>query len=459
MYDPLLDESIGANAPYPNSYWADVTAANTLGNAPADDGQLNKDINVDVAIIGAGYTGLSTALHLAREHGIKATVLEANRTAWGASGRNAGFILKSSGRKSYARMQSQWGEEVMRGIYQEMCAGVDTVKSLISEGIDCDPQDSGYIRVAHKPSMLKGLIETAALQKKMFGYDIQVLTREQLHQDYMADHNAYGAIRYQDGFGLNPLKLAWGYQKLAREAGVSIYCDSPVENWQQQTSHKAGQQSQTLQILHTPNGIVKAKKVVIATNGYSAKNFHPLIKSKTLPVLSQIIVTQPLTTAQLAACNFLTSNVIMDTRALKYYYRKLPDNRILFGGRGAITGKNATDPYYAKRLLAVLKTSFPALDSLRYDYAWSGWLCMSLDDMPHVYQNEQRNVFYAMGYCGSGVSFSVQAGKRLAQKVAGVTVPNLPIYQTPLTTFPFAPFRRVGQWGYFQYGKVKDRWF
>ena len=148
----------------------------------------------------------------------------------------------------------------------------------------------------------------------------------------------------------------------------------------------------------------------------------------------------------------------MDTRALKYYYRKLPDNRILFGGRGAITGKNAADPYYAKRLLAVLKTSFPVLDNLRYDYAWSGWLSMSLDDMPHVYQNEQKNIFYAMGYCGSGVSFSVQAGKRLAEKAAGVSVPNLPIYQTPLATFPFAPLRRVGQWGYFQYGKVKDRW-
>jgi len=453
MYDPLIDKLLTGNAPYPNSYWADLA-----GNAPEDDGRLNKDITVDVAIIGAGYTGLSTALHLAREHGIKATVLEANRTAWGASGRNAGFILKSSGRKPYASMQSQWGEEVMRGIYHEMCAGVDTVKDFISEGIDCDPQDNGYIRVAHKPGMLKSLLATAALQKQMFGYDVQVLTREQLHQEYMADQNAYGAIRYRDGFGINPLKLAWGYQELARKAGVTIHCDSPVGKWYQETCNKTEQQNQTTQVLHTPNGIVKAKKVVIATNGYSAKNLHPLIKSKSLPVLSQIIVTQPLTPEQLAACNFLTSNVIMDTRALKYYYRKLPDNRILFGGRGAITGKNATDPYYANRLLSVLKTNFPALASIRCDYTWSGWLCMSLDDMPHVYQNEQQSVFYAMGYCGSGVSFSVQAGKRLAEKVAGITVPNLPIYQTPLITFPFAPLRRVGQWGYFQYGKVKDRW-
>lgn len=454
MYDPLLNTSLENNQSYPNSYWADVS-----GTAPTDNGQLEKDISVDVAIIGGGYTGLSTALHLAREHGIKATLLEANKTAWGASGRNGGFILKSSGRKPYSVMQSQWGEEVMRGIYHEMCAGVDTVKSLINEGIDCNPQESGYIRVAHKPDMLKDLIATAELQKKMFGYDVQVLSRSDLHRNYMADNNAYGAIRYQDGFGINPLKLAWGYQSLATQSGVTIHTNTPVNSWHEESSSTKGQASQTNQVLHTPKGKVTAKKVVVATNGYTPKNFHPLIKNRSLPVLSQIIVTKPLTAEQLAACNFITSNVIMDTRALKYYYRKLPDNRILFGGRGAITGKGAEDPYYADRLLKVLKSNFPALSTISYDYAWSGWLCMSLDDMPHIYQNEQENIFYAMGYCGSGVSFSVQAGKRLAQKVAGESLPNLPLYQKALPKFPLAPLRRVGQWGYFQYGKIKDQWF
>jgi len=449
MYDPLHDNSPGCGEKFPNSYWADVS-----GPAPEDDGQLNADINVDVAIIGAGFTGLSTALHLAREHGIKATVLEANGTAWGASGRNGGFILKSSGRKSYAKMQQQWGEEVMRGIYQEMCEGVDTVQSLIAEGIDCDQQDPGYIRVAHKPKMLKSLIATAELQQKMFNYDVEILSRADLHQNYMADQNAFGAIRYQDGQGINPLKLARGYQKLARKAGAKIHCSSPVEHWTEE-----GHGANKLQVLQTPKGIVKAKKVVIASNAYTPKNLHSLVKNRTLPVLSQIIVTQPLSAEQLAACNFLTSNVIMDTRALKYYYRKLPDNRILFGGRGAITGKGAEDPYYANRLLSVLKSNFPALAQIKYDYTWSGWLSMSLDDMPHIYQNDEHNTFYAMGYCGSGVSFTVQAGKRLAQKVAGEEVPNLPLYQNPLPKFPFAPFRRIGQWGYFQYGKIKDEWF
>ncbi|WP_448566983.1 NAD(P)/FAD-dependent oxidoreductase [Thalassotalea ganghwensis] len=445
MYDPLLDSFPGCGEAYPDSYWA-----KTSGQPPADDGIVCKDIDVDVAIIGAGYTGMSCALHLAREHNIKAHVLEANQVAWGCSGRNAGFILKSSGRKSFLTMEKQWGEEVMRGIYDEMAAGVDTVNRLIGEGIECDRQTNGYIKVAHKRNKFTELKQLAELQKSKFGYDVQVLDRETLHQHYMADQNAYGAIRYQDGFGLNPLKLAWGYQKLAREAGAKIHTSSPVQDWIECGSK---------QRLITPKGIVSADKVVIATNGYTPKGFHPLTTNKTLPVLSQIIVTEPLTDEQIQACNFLTSNVVMDTRELKYYYRKLPDNRILFGGRGAITGKSAEDPYYANRLLSVLKTSFPQLKELTIAYAWSGWICMALDDLPHIYQNPTQSVFYSMGYCGAGVSFSVQAGKRLAEKVAEKSVPNLPLYNKPLPTFPFAPLRRVGQWGFFHYGKVKDTWF
>ncbi len=324
MYDPLHDHSPGENQPYPNSYWANVS-----GESPSADGLIEGTHHVDVAIIGAGYTGLSCAYHLAKHHNVKPFVLEANQTAWGCSGRNAGFILKSSGRKSFSQMQQQWGEEVMRGIYQEMAAGAETVKELIDQGIDCDQQAPGYLKVAHKPSKLKELIALAKLQQKMFNYDVQVLGQEEVRTQYMNDQNAFGAIRYQDGFGLNPLKLAWGYAKLAREAGAKIFTGSPVLRWHKEASGYR---------LSTPQGDVFAKKVVLATNGYTPKDFHPLVSNRTLPVLSQIIVTEPLSDEQIAACNFLTSNVVMDTRALKYYYRKLPDNRILFGGRGAITG-------------------------------------------------------------------------------------------------------------------------
>jgi len=451
MYDPLKDYSPGIGALYPNSYWAD----NSTGE-PTNHGVLQSDIDVDVAIIGSGYTGLSCALHLATEHNVKAHILEANQPAWGCSGRNAGFILKSTGRKPYSTMLKQWGTEVTHQIYDEVCQAVDSVNQLIDKisantKIDCEAQTKGYLRVAHKPSMMRDLQAQSELLKKEFNYSTEILTSEELKEQYFDSKNAFGAIRFPDGYGINPLKLAWGYQSLAQQSGVKIHTGSPVIRWEQ-ANHKT--------ILHTPQGIVSANKVVIATNGYTPNSFHPSVDNRTLPVLSQIIVTQPLNDEQLGQINFQTSNVVMDTRALKYYFRKLPDNRILFGGRGAISGKDAEDPYFANRLLKVLKENFPPLHSIGYDYSWSGWISISLDDLPHICQaDEKGNVFYSAGYCGNGVSFSVQAGKRLAEKVAGVELPDIPFYNKQLPVFPLAKFRRVGQWGYFHYGRVKDRWF
>jgi len=446
MYDPLKQLSPGTNQPYPQSYWADNS-----GDPPKDLGVINSDIDVDVAIIGSGYTGLSCALHLAKEHNVQAHVIEANQTAWGCSGRNAGFILKSTGRKPYSEMLKQWGKQITHGIYDEVCEAIDTVNQLIKSGIDCDAQSKGYLRVAHKPSMIKSLHQQSKLLKEEFNYSTEILTREAIRADYFDSQDAFAAIRFDDCYGINPLKLAWGYQKIAQDAGVKVHTGSPIIHWAETPQKK--------QILRTPNGVITANKVVIASNGYTPKQFHLSVDNRTLPVLSQIIVTEPLTNQQLAETNFLTDNVVMDTRALKYYFRKLPDNRILFGGRGAISGKDADNPYFANRLLNVLRKSFPALHSINLDYSWSGWISISLDDLPHVRQaDDHGNVFYSAGYCGNGVSFAVQAGKRLAQRVAGLEVPDLPFYTKELPKFPFAKFRRLGQWGYFHYGMVKDRW-
>ena len=278
MYDPIHDLSPGINVQYPNSYWADIS-----GDAPTDDGSLTGDSETDVVIIGAGYTGLSCAYHLANQHKIKPLVLEANQTAWGCSGRNAGFILNSSGRMSFTDMQQKWGDATMQGIYQEMQAGVELVNELIATGIDCDRQASGYIKIAHKASKMKALIKLATIQQQRFNQPIEVLTKQQLAQQYMDDRNAYGAIRYQNGFGLNPLKLAWGYHRLARQAGASIHTGSTV------LSIKPKGKGYQLEL---PQGNVYAQKVVLATNGYTPKAFHPIVTNRSLPVLSQIIVTE-----------------------------------------------------------------------------------------------------------------------------------------------------------------------
>ncbi|MFT5705887.1 MAG: glycine/D-amino acid oxidase-like deaminating enzyme [Oceanospirillaceae bacterium] len=186
MYDPLLSLGPGIGEPYPSSYWA----ANA-GNAPEDDGQLTKQIDVDVAIIGAGYTGLSAAYHLAKEHHIEAVVLEANQTGWGCSGRNGGFALKAAGRLSYQKMISRYGEVVAQEMFSEMFEGLERLRDLIkTENIDCDQQPDGHLWVAHKRRMMQVIESEAKFLRKQFNYEVDILSVSDLQQSHFISTEA-----------------------------------------------------------------------------------------------------------------------------------------------------------------------------------------------------------------------------------------------------------------------------
>lgn len=445
MYDPLIDKQLESNQAYPNSFWASTVDTTTLVTQ-----SLNKDIETDVAIIGGGYAGLSTAFHLKKNFGVTATIVEANGVGWGCSGRNAGFILPLSGRLGYKSIVNRYGMDVAQEYHKQFIEGVETVNELASlSQTDVDIQEPGYLKIAHKPKYFDLLKQNAEYMHKHFGYQVEQLTRETLFEKYCKHEDAYGALRFSQGQGVNPLKLIKAYKILTDQQGIPIYTHSPVEKWSKEN---------TKHVLTCTNGTIKADKIVICSNGYSQQHLHPTINKRSLPVLSSVIVTRPLTKEEIIQSGLLTNQVMMDTRELKYYYRKLPDNRILFGGRGAITGKGADNAKYYQRLLSGLKASFPALSNITIDYQWSGWISVSLDDMPHIYQTSD-NVFYSAGYCGAGLSFSTLAGKRLAEKVAGNEQHlHIPTFSTPLPKFPFASFRRVGQWGFYQYGRFKDKW-
>ena len=444
LYDPLIQAGPGQGLSHPHSYWAD-----TLAEPPATTTPLQLDLDVDVAIIGGGYTGMATALYLARDQGIKAIVLEANRVAFGASGRNAGFVLPSTGRLGAAAMADRWGLDIGRRILAEYRHSIDAVKELIADyRIDCQPQQAGYLKVAHNSHQFKLQQGLSRRLQADFDYPVKLLSREQL-ADLVDSPLAHGALLFPDGFGIHPLKLALGYHQALIEEGVALYEGTPVTEWQENNGRHQ---------LITPEGIVTANKVVCAGNAYTPKRFHSVIDHRTMPVQSSIVVTQPYSDEELSRAGLHTEQVIMDTRALKYYFRRLPDNRILFGGRGAISGRNSEHPVFKERLLGALQQNFPQLPKPNADYAWSGWINVSLDDIPHLH--EERGVYYATGYCGSGVAFSAQAGRRLAQRIAGQAIDtDLPHFGTPLPKFPLPQFRRIGQWGYYQYGRLKDQFF
>ena len=444
MYDPVTSDTIAINQPYPSSYWAD-----TVGQLPAKR-QLTTSIQTDTLIIGGGYAGLSCAYHLAKNYGEKATLIEANGIGYGCSGRNAGFVLPLSGRLGYEALVKRFGFDKAKLIHQEFIDGVNLVETLINTSkADVNQVPAGYLKIAHRPKYYDKLRYHADYMAKHFDYKVTPISKHDLRNDYLDHHQAHGALLYQQGYGIHPFKLCLSLYEMATALGCDIYNHTPALNIEYDGKYH---------IVTTHNGQIKAKNLVLCTNGYTPSKMHRAIDKRFLPVQTSVIVTRPLTEQEITNSHYHSNQVMMDTRELKYYYRKLPDNRILFGGRGAITGKQALSGKYHQRLLQGLKQALPALSEVTIDYQWDGWINVSLDEVPHIYQADNQ-VFYSGGYCGAGLSFSLQAGKRLAQKVAGDSQSHqIPMLQTPLPKFPFSPFRRVGQGLFYQWGRFKDAW-
>lgn len=434
-YDPLSAPSPGAGLDHLQSYW---TA--TAGEAPPDDGPAPATSEAEVAIIGAGYTGLSCALFLARNFGIRALVLEANRPGWGCSGRNGGFARAAIGRYSFSQIMDKWGRDAARSWFGESLAALDTVRELASVGaIDCDLAEAGHLKIAHRPGRADALAREAELLQREFEYPAEFLPAEKLRGEHIGGAESHGALRLPDALAVHPLKLANGMLAAARAAGATVHRASPVLGWSKRGS---------THLLATPHGTARARKVVIATNGYTPEHLFPFLRGTTLPVLSHIIVTRAMTPRQKRDSGFTTGHVLTDTRNLLYYWRRLPDDRILFGGRGLVT--ETADGHGRQRafLLSELKRKLPELADIEVDYDWWGWVCLTADFLPHVYYAEDdASVQYAIGYQGSGVAYSLYAGRLLANRVAGRADCRaaIPSTSTPLPRFPLAALRRAGQ--------------
>jgi glycine/D-amino acid oxidase-like deaminating enzyme len=445
-YDPLVSPGPGTNQGYAPTYWAA-----TAGPAPDDDGSLCGDIDVDVAIIGSGYTGLACAIFLAREFGIKAVVLEANRVAWGCSTRNGGQGQNAAGRLSRAQWIARFGRDTALRLHAEIEEGFATFEDLITGGaIDCEPQRGGHFHIAHRPRMFEHISAESRLANAVFGYASRVVSLEELRHDYVRDAEAVGAVHEPLGTGVHPAKLAFGYQRMARGLGAKVHPGSPVL----EIASGGG-----VHRLRTPGGTVRARAVGIATGAYTAPGLSPHLRGRCMPILSNSLVTRPLTDAELDATGFRTTRVITDTRTLRYYYRRLPDNRIQIGSRSAVTGADADHPRHLQLLIDGLVRKFPPLRGIAIDYSWWGWVDVSHDSMPRIFQPDPAQaVFYALGYGGNGVSYSAQAGRRMAQMIAGrsFNAQDLPIFTSPLPTHPLAPFRRVGQRMLYRWYQMRD---
>ncbi|WP_417687673.1 NAD(P)/FAD-dependent oxidoreductase [Pseudidiomarina sp.] len=445
MYDPLVDDFPGPAQPHVRSYWQ-AQLGEQLAQLPPTQAALPE--HADIVVIGAGYTGLNAALELAERYQQQVVLLEANKLGWGCSTRNAGFAMPGTGRLGYGDWEKRVGTDVTRAIkveYERAFERLERHVAACPEGLQA--QRGGYLKIAHSPQAINGLRSSYEILKR-YEPATKWLDAPGI-QARVHSPQAHAAIHYPQSFGLNPLLLLASVARQAASAGVTIIEDAPVKKWDQ---------VEQLQRLHTTKGRICAPKVIIATNGYTPNHLHPSIHGRSLPVLSSVIVTRPLSADEKIAIGLQSTELVMDTRTLKYYYRLLPDGRLLFGGRGAIRGKDAHHPRYARHLLEALQGTFPALKQLSretVDYYWSGWVNVALDNYPRIY-SPAEGIFTSMGYCGAGVTFTQLAGQRLAELAMGEALPALPFYQSALPKFPLPHLRRLGQWGFYQLARWRS---
>ena len=367
-YDPLLASTPGCGQDYSPTYWIA-----TAGEPPADDGPIDSDREVDVAIIGSGFTGLSAAIALARDHGVRATVLEANRVSWGCSVRNGGQAQCASGRLTRSQWIARWGLDTALALHAECLDGMEYFKRLIAD-IDCDVQPGGHLYVAHRAARMPMLEREAKVLREVFNYDAQIMDADTLRRHYIDDHEAAGAMHEPEGLGVHPAKLAFGYLKKARALGATVHPASPVQGW----VTKDGWHH-----LQTPGGVVRARAVGVATGGYTSQTLHPRLRNRLMPILSNSVVTRQLTPEEIEANGLRTHQVITDTRVLRHYYRLTPDGRLQIGSRSAITGRGAPDKRYERMLLDGMVRKFPGLRDVSIDFLVGLGGCQPRHDAAH----------------------------------------------------------------------------
>ncbi len=361
---------------------------------------LRGEQTADVCVIGAGFTGISTALHLA-ERGYNVHVVEANKVGWGASGRNGGQMIGGiAGERHIAR---QYGRDVEELFGELRWAGHEIIRERVATyGIDCDLK-YGYVDVAIKKRHMQDIQhDYDRLKKADFPHEVRILSREETQA--ATGTNAYiGALLNMGNGHLHPLNLCIGEANAAAARGATIYESSPVIEIQR------GSKARVV----TKEGSVSADAVVLAGNAYHY--LERKLRGILFPVNSFIVATEPLTAETVAAIN-PHDLAICDPNFVLEYYRLSADKRLLFGGRLNYFGD---DPKVIEaRHRRKIARHYPQLANVKIDYAWGGTIGVPVNRVPQL-GKVASNIFYCQGYSGHGVNVTHLAGQIMADAIGG----------------------------------------
>lgn len=386
------------------SFW--LSDAGEHHPAPSLSGHLE----LDVAIIGGGYTGLATAHELKRaDSSLRIGVFESQVVGFGASGRNAGFAMTTFGLSTSLTKMLHGRQRAKEALHYAERA-VDHLASLVREHqLDCDLEFTGFLRVGTTKSYVKRIQNELELVQNLGFQGFQWLDQEATRA--RANSPTYlGAIWEPRMALVHPAKLAWELKRLCLSMGVEVYENTPV----QQIDRKAGLE------LSTPTGSVKTEKLVIATNSYS-QGLSPT-RSKQHAAFTHIILTEPLQAHHFEAIGWAGREGLEDARNLLHYYRLTPDNRLLVGGGsvGILFGDDMEGdqaPLTFEALERFIARTFPALADLKIEYRWGGPVSVPVDMVPSLGYAGAPDVCYALGYVGHGVSLSHLNGQVLRDLV------------------------------------------
>lgn len=420
---------------YPPSYYAH---SKNIDRIP---GQLEGEQTTDIVVVGAGYSGLSTALHLA-EKGMRVVVVEGAQVGWGASGRNGGQIVNGLN-ASLATIERRYGDKAatfVGGLLQE---GAGIIYDWVERyDIACDLK-KGNIYAAYTDKHLEELAGKQALWRRHGMDDHELLDRSGIRAHIGSDVYVGGMIDHSGGH-MHPLNLVLGEARAFEGLGGIIYEQSPVVS----VSEADGKA-----IVATAKGRVTASAAIVCGNAYLG-HVVPELAPRVLPVSTQMLATEPLG-ADRASKLLPTGMCVEDVRYILDYFRVSADNRLIFGGGVVYGGTNPAD--VTSRLRPNMLKVFPHLSDVKVDFAWSGNFALSFSRVPQM-GRLGKAIYFAHGYSGHGITGSHLFGRILSEAVAG----DLTRFDT-FAGFPWLPFpggrtfraqySTLGSWWY----ALKDR--
>jgi glycine/D-amino acid oxidase-like deaminating enzyme len=392
--------------------------------APPPARSLKGDRRADVVVVGAGFTGLSAALHLA-ERGADVVVLDSAEPGWGGSGRNGGQVIPGL-KDDPDDLKRKFGPETGRRMWEISGGAADFVFELIARHkISCEAQQCGWISAAPTGSAV-AVLRARVDQWQRRGAPVELLDRQRVAELTGTTLYVGGLLDRRAGV-VQPLDYVRGLARAAREAGAAIHGRSPVTG----IESRGGAWRAA-----TPAGSVTAKTLILATNAYT-DDLWPGLRRTVIPVQSYQVATRPLP-EDIRRRVLPGGQAVSDLRRILYYFRLDPEGRLLMGGRGPLN--DTGDPALFARLEAVAARFFPQIGAPRWEHRWSGRVAITTDHLPHLHE-PRPGVLIGLGYNGRGVAMATRMGKLLADRALGASVPDLGWPVTPIAPIPLHAWR------------------